>query len=260
MAITFERGSEDSPKGHAFVYVRSSGGLDEVWASYIVMLPVSVDLAKYMPPFLLNQMGDASIQDMSAFAFPPAPEMMEGMEQLDALAEMRNDDVLFAGTLNTDDVPSMMMAVGDAVQAYSDAYNAALEQSPVAAGVGDGGEGADALEGGGGFAVNEVMYGLMSDADKLNELSTLVSKLRFAVDSGEEALVREAEADIGLLSRHLDFDHKTERIVSGVKRGDDDARRLTMLYVQRCYCIVHEDYLTLGQVEEQIAAIEAQMA
>ena len=256
MAITFERGRQDAPKGHAFVYVRSSGGLDEVWASYIVMLPVSVDLAKYMPPFLLNQMGDASIQDMSAFAFPPAPEIMDGMEQLDALAEMRDDDVLFAGTFNTDDVPSMMMAVGDAVQAYSDAYNAALEQSGAAAGSG-GGEGAEALEGG-GFAVNEVMYGLMSDADKLNELSTLVSKLRFAVDSGEEALIREAEADIGLLSRHLDFDHKTERIVSGVKRGDDDARRLTMLYVQRCYCIVQEDYLTLGRVEEQIAAIEAQ--
>ena len=256
MAITFERGSQDAPKGHAFVYVRGGGGADDVWASYIVMLPVSVDLAKYMPPFLLNQMGDASIQDMSAFAFPPAPEMMDGMAQLDALAEMRDDDVLYAGVCNTDDVPSMMMAVGDAVQAYSDAYNAALEQSGGAA-MGTGGGDSDALEGG-GFAVNEVMYGLMSDADKLNELSTLVSKLRFAVDSGEDALIREAEADIGLLSRHLDFDHKTERIVSGVKRGDDNSRRLTMLYVQRCYCIVHEDYITLGQVEEQIAAIEAQ--
>ena len=41
------------------------------------------------------------------------------------------------------------------------------------------------------------------------------------------------------------------------ERGSEDARRLTMLYVQRCYCIVQEDYIMLGNVEDQIAAIEA---
>ena len=86
----------------------------------------------------------------------------------------------------------------------------------------------------------------------------MVGKLRYAVDSNEEALIREAETDIGMLSRHLEFDHKTERIVEGIKKqGSDDARRLTMLYVQRCYSIVREDYITLGNVEQQIAAIEA---
>ena len=59
-----------------------------------------------------------------------------------------------------------------------------------------------------------------------------------------------------MLSQHLKFDHKTDRIVQGVKMGSDDARRLTMLYVQRCYYIVQEDYIMLGKVEEQIAAIE----
>ena len=85
----------------------------------------------------------------------------------------------------------------------------------------------------------------------------MVGKLRYAVDSNEEALIREAETDIGMLSRHLEFDHKTERIVEGIKQGSDDARRLTILYVQRCYSIVREDYITLGNVEQQIAAIEA---
>ena len=252
MDIIFERGSEDAPKGHAFVYFRSSIDASEVWASYLVILPITVDVTKYVPPFLMSQLPDASMQDLSAFAFPPAPEQMESIEQILQLAETRDDDVLFAGTYNTSDLPSMMMAAGEAVQQYTDLYNEIVRQPAVIAADSSG----DALEEG-SVGVNEVMYGLMSDNDKLTELTTLVGKLRFAVDSNEDALIREAEADIAMLSRHLDFDHKTYRIVEGIKQGSEDARRLTMLYVQRCYCIVQEDYITLGNVEEQITAIEA---
>lgn len=252
MDITFERGSEESPKGHAFVYFRSSLDAGEVWASYIVMLPITVDVSKYAPPFLMSLIPDGSMQDMSAFAFPPAPEQMDSFEQIQRLAEMRDDDVLFAGSFNTSDLPSMMMAAGEAVDRYTELYNAVAESS----GVIDAVPGQGTLDEG-SVGINEVMYGLMSDSDKLAELTTLVGKLRFAVDSNENALIKEAEADIAALSRHFAFDHKTDRIIEGIKQGSEDARRLTMLYVQRCYCIVQEDYLMLGNVEEQIAAIES---
>ncbi len=255
MDITFERGREDAPKGHAFVYFRSSMNANEIWASYLVILPITVDVAKYVPPFLINQIPDASMQDLTAFAFPPAPEQMESFEQLQDLAELRDDDVLFAGRFNTSDLPSMMMAAGEAVQHYANLYNEVVHPEVVDAGV----AGEDALDQG-SVGVNEVMYGLMSDSDKLSELTALVGKLRFGVESNEDALIREAEADIAMLSRHLNFDHKTDRIVAGIKQGNEDARRLTMLYVQRCYCIVREDYIMLGDIEEQIAAIEEQSA
>ena len=251
MDITFDRGNEDSPKGHAFLYFRSSMDASEVWASYLVILPITVDIAKYAPPFLMSLIPDGGMKDMSSFAFPPAPEQVASFELIQRLADMRDDDVLFAGTVNTSDLPAMMLAAGDAVDKYAELFNAAVEQAGLTGAASDEG----ALEEG-GVGINEVMYGLMSDGDKLNELTTLVGKLRFAVDSNEEALIREAEADIGLLSQHLKFDHKTDRIVQGVKMGSDDARRLTMLYVQRCYYIVQEDYIMLGKVEEQIAAIE----
>lgn len=259
MDIIFEKGSQDSPKGHAFVYFRSSDYPDEVWASYLVMLPITVDLAKYMPPFLMNQMGDASIQDMSAFAFPPAPEKLEGVEQMEALADMRGDDILFGGSINTSDVPAMMLGVGDAVQRYNAIYKALVDRRGLSEAPADDAASEEEV-GVGGFGVNDVMYGLMSDADRLNELTTLVGKLRFAVDNNEAALVKEAEDDIGSLSRHFEFDHKTSRIVQSVKlgEGDEDAQRLTMLYLQRCYHIIHEDYLALGSIEEQIAAIEGE--
>ena len=252
MDITFERGNEDAPKGHAFVYFRSTLDANEVWASYIVMLPITVDVSKYAPPFLMSLIPEGSMKDMSAFAFPPAPEQMDSFDQLQKLAEMRDDDVLFAGSFNTTDLPSMLLAAGDAVDKYTELYNAIVESSGVAGGA----DGQEAL-GEGSVEINEVMYGLMSDSDKLSELTALVGKLRFAVDSNEASLIREAETDINLLSRHLNFDHKADRIVEGIKQGTEDARRLTMLYVQRCYCIVQEDYIMLGNVEEQIAAIEA---
>ena len=251
MDINFERGMEDSPKGHAFLYFRSSMDANEVWASYIVMMPITIDMAKYAPPFLMSLIPDGSMKDMSSLAFPPAPEQMESFELIQRLADMRDDDVLFAGTFNTSDLPAMMLAAGDAVDKYTELYNAAAEQAGLTGAASD----ENALNEG-GVGINEVMYGLMSDGDKLSELTTLVGKLRFAVDSNEEALIKEAEADIGLLSQHLKFDHKTDRIVQGVKMRSDNARRLTMLYVQRCYYIVQEDYIMLGKVEEQIAAIE----
>ncbi len=252
MDITFDRGNEDTPKGHAFVYFRNSADPDEVWASYIVMLPITVDVSKYAPPFLMSLIPDGSMQDMSSFAFPPAPEQMESFEQIQKLAEMRDDDVLFAGNVNTSDLPSMMLAAGDAVDKYTEMYKAVAEQAGLT-----GAASGDAALDEGSVGINEVMYGLMSDSDKLSELTTLVGKLRFAVDSNEVALINEAEADIAMLSRHLGFDHKIDRIVEGIKQGSEDARRLTMLYVQRCYCIVQEDYIMLGNVEQQIAAIEA---
>lgn len=252
MDITFERGSEDAPKGHAFVYIRSTTDAGEVWASYLLILPITVDVAKYMPPFLMSQIPDEAMQNMSAFAFPPAPEQMESFEQIQRLAEARDDDILFAGAFNTSDLPAMMMAAGDAVQQYTDLYNTTVGQLSVI-----DAESADAALDEGSVGINEVMYGLMSDSDKLSELTKLVGKLRFAVDSNEQTLMKEAEADIAMLSQHLRFDHKTDRIVDAIKEASDDAARLTMLYVQRCYCIVQEDYIMLGNVEEQITAIES---
>ncbi len=253
MDLTFEIGSRSAPKGHAFVYMSSNAG-GEVWASYIVILPITVDMAKYLPPFLMGQLGDTHAQDMSAFGFPPAPEMLDDKEAMMALAEARGDDVLFGGSVNTGDIAAMMMVVADAVRQYSELYN----DSTGSIEAGDPDTAALTESEDAGFGVSEVMYGLMSDGDRLNELTTLVGKLRFAVDNGDETLIRDAELDIALLSQHFGFDHKTDRIVKHVKRSSEDGRSLSMLYLQRCYHIVQEDYLMLGEVERQIEDIEAQ--
>ena len=55
MDLNFEIGSAESPKGHSFVYFTDMNNPSVIFATYIVVLPVSADIGKYVPPFLMNQ-------------------------------------------------------------------------------------------------------------------------------------------------------------------------------------------------------------
>ena len=57
MSLDFTYGNPVSPRGHALVYF-SDVQEQNYYASYIVLLPVTVDVAKYVPPFLMNQVGE----------------------------------------------------------------------------------------------------------------------------------------------------------------------------------------------------------
>ena len=69
MDVIFERGSQDKPKGHALLYFKSSINPDELYGTYLIILPINVDIGKYVPPFLMSQVGDLGPKDLSAFAF-----------------------------------------------------------------------------------------------------------------------------------------------------------------------------------------------
>ena len=250
MEIRFERGSGDQPKGHALVYFRNSAGPDELWASYLVILPISVDLAKYVPPFLMNQVGELGPKGLSAFAFPPAPERLGSYTTLEELAARRDDDVLFAGDFDPANVTSAMMSINEAVEQYAELYSQFAGASLQAA-EGDQEEGEGA-----GPGVSEVLYGLMSDNDRLGELSKLVGRLRFAVEGSDANLIEEAEEEIDLLARHLPDGHNVPRLIEAVKSGDSRDAELAELYVQRWFHLVREEYGKLGQVEERIKELE----
>ena len=242
----------EEPKGHALLYFLSSSDPDELWASYIMVLPITVDISKYVPPFLMSQVKELGPQDLSAFAFPPAPERLGGRDTLDKLAEARNDDVLFGGSINPEDVPTGMMAVNEAMQHYTEIYSNVV-------GIGQPPEEQEEEEDDGAPGVSEVMYGLMSDGDKLNELTKLVSRLRFGIEGDDSRTVSEAEQDITVLSRHLPANHGVDQLVQAVKSSDEGSAELAALYVQRCFHLVQEDYARLPQIEAKILALETKL-
>ncbi len=248
MDIDFERGNRDKPKGHALMYFRNSSDPEDIWATYLVIWPIKVDISKYVPPFLMNQVGELGPKDFSAFAFPPAPEQVQSYGFLEELASLRDDDIIFGGTLNPTDVASGMMSVNEAVQRYADMYTAIASQHEP-----------DEIseEGSANVGVNEVLYGLMSDGDKLNELTRLIGRLRFAMEGADEGMVKEAEEDITLLAKHMPENNKISRLVETTKAQGNLNTRLAELYLKRCFHLVQEEYIKLGELESEIRTLES---
>ena len=107
-----------------------------------------------------------------------------------------------------------------------------------------------------GLSVNDVLYGLMSDQDKLSELTRLVGRLRDAVSSGDLALADETRTEIMALGRHLPDSHQVSRLAEAASSGGENSAKLATLYLQRCFHLMSEEYVQLGQVEEDIRVIE----
>ncbi len=249
MDLVFEKGNEQEPRGHALLYFQNSSEPEEIWCTYLVVLPVSVDVSKYMPPFLMNQVSELGPSDLSAFAFPPAPEKIDGRKHLEELAKARGDDVLFGGSLNPTDVTTNIMYVSEAVQRYADMYTEAVPARATQ----EGASGEEAP----GLAVSEVLYGLMSDTDKLAELTKLVGKLRFTVESSEESLMNETEVDLNLLAKHMPDNHQIQHLIEATKDRGERGTRLTDLYLQRCFHLMQQEFVKLGDVEAEIKTLES---
>ena len=251
MDFSFERGTAESPRGHALLYFHNSQDADEILATYLVILPIQVDVSKYVPPFLMNQLGDAGPSELSAFAFPPAPETVSGVESLHRLAEARLDDVIYGGSITPNDLSSLLGSVNDAIGWYSELCSEHSERAvPELPDGEDEDEDEDLLN------VNDILYDLMSDQDKLGELTQLVGRMRDAVSAGDFALADEIRADIMTLGRHLPESHEIPRLAAAAASMDENAGRLANLYLQRCFHLMAEEYAMLGKVESEIRGIE----
>jgi len=248
MNLDFEQGDPKAPKGHALVYYRSIEASGQLLMTYVVVLPVAVNVAKYMPPFLAPQLGALAPAELSSFAFPPVPEVLEGGVSPLALAKARGDDLIFGGTVSPRDVTGLLGLVNDAVQAYAEAYGASQKSASAPA----------REEAAPGHAVTEVLYAFMEPQEKLKELSQMVGKLRLAVETRDAALRREAEEEVRILGRYFPSEYRIERLLAAASQPKAAGARLAQLYVERCYKLSREEYRDMGALEEEIRTLEAQ--
>ena len=241
MDLIFEKGDSLNPKGHALIYFRSNLDNDLVAATYIVVLPISVEISKYVPPFLMSQVGNMDEQNLSAFAFPPIPEEMQNENEINNLADMRKDDLLYGGEINLTNPTECMEKINDLVGKYTSLYNTtAIETNK------------DQSESDSGTPINDVLYQLMSPDDKLSELTRLVGKLRFGVEGKDESAIKYSENELIILSTHFPPNHNVEKLISAIKSGDKQSHELADLYVKRCYSLINEQYDQLTELEAKI--------
>ena len=248
MEINFERGDPQKPKGHALAYFRTRSDPDKVYATYIVVLPISVDFVKYVPPFLTSHLGSTPLSDLSAFSLPPVPEEVGSHQELQQLADLRDDDLLFAGTMHSFELTEMMQAVGDVVRHYSQTWSDHAKAAVVI----PGGEPDEGLS-----TVNEVLYSLMSERDRLAELSKLVGKLRFAVEGNDRQTGVEMEEEIRLLARYLPEQYCISSLLQSVVDSSARGAHLAQLYLDRCYKLSRGDDAGAQHLDEKIQTLKA---
>ena len=240
MDLYFERGSTETPKGHALLYFRQRYDPESVMATYIIALPIKVDVSKYIPPMFANQMQGMASQDLAGFAFPPLPEAFESLELLRHLAETRDDDLIDGGTGDSNDPMGLIQLVNDLQQEYSRLWEQSLETVALPE----------------ASTVNELIYELMGEQDKLSELAKLVGKLRFASEGSDTSLMKETEDEISTLAKYLPEHYWIPKLVETTEMPAASAAILAQLYLERCYKLHEEDYRRLQEVEQEIKRLE----
>ncbi len=257
MDLTFERGDAQRPRGHALVYFRVDTEPDKLYASYIVVLPVKADFGKYVPPFLASHLGNLPLNDFSAFAMPPVPEEVSGRGELERLSDLRQDDLLFGASMFSFDLPRMMESITDAVQSYSELCNDFYDRqgiagAPVAESIPAAPAPEAEAESDNSYSVNEVLLSLMSERDKLAELSRLLGMLQFAQEGSDANMTGEVTDEITALARHLPEEFQILNLLAAARETTGRGSRLAQLYLDRCFRLSDGDTTTVQNLEAQI--------
>lgn len=263
MTLEYHLGDPASPRGHALIYFRDGSDPDKVGAAYVVMLPVSVDISKYVPPFLAGQVEQLGTGEMSSFAFPPAPEPVPSESWLREIAAHRGDDLLFGGVANLDDITTLMAAVAEISSEYATQYEsvARLKTGPGPGKVESGapGTGASAGEGNGSADpvddVHDVVYSMMAEVDLLTELTKLMGRLQYELSGSDQAGARESEAKIRSIGRHVPENRRIDLLLGAAIDGRPESAKRAQLYLERVFAMYREDYTRVHTLELEITAL-----
>ena len=264
MDLYFDRGDRGSPVGHALVYFKVNTEPDKVYASYVVTLPIKSDLTKFLPPFLASHLGALPLNDLSSFAMPPVPEPVDGLGELERLSQQRGDDLVYAGSMFSYDLPRMMESVTEAVQSYGELYAASGKSATVAGGeavvnteaLSAEGEPEEELDS--SFNVNDVLFSFMSEGDKLSELSRLLGRLRFAVEGSDSAAADEAGEEIAALARHLPEEFQVTNLLAVARDTSERSSELAKLYLDRCFRLSAGDAGQAAHLEAEIRRLRGE--
>ncbi len=252
MTLNYERGEAQRPKGHALLYFRSWSDPSVVFATYVIVPPIAVEISKYIPPMFAGQFQQMGGGGISVFPYPPIPEQVDGQDSLRRLAQARDDDLIFGGSVDTSSPERLLQASAEAAQQYFTSYSsriASLEAEPTLDELPR--EGSESVE------VNDLLYGLMGDRDRLAELTKLSGQLRYAVNGSDKNLIDETTAEMQRLAKYLPEKFKAAEIVDAAQRVGPEGDRLTQLYLDRAYKLINEDYEGLQELETEIQRLKS---
>jgi hypothetical protein len=244
----YDLGDATAPRGHALLVFRPEQGEPGVWVTYLIVPPIVMDFAKYLPPMLASLAPMASMGGNSCVPMPPVPEHMDSIAAVRRLAMTRGDDLLDAGTVNVAAIDRLMLATAEAAQRYYDAYMSHVRTIPEPAAT------VQVLS-----QVDEDVagYRAMTEAELLGELSKLVGKLRYAATGADQHLAAEAKRQIQAVGTLLPAKYRVDELLAAAQGQNASADRLTSLCLERSYKLLREEYEALPTIEAQIRELKS---
>lgn len=239
MNLIFQRGTRELPVGHALIYFQGNDG--STLATYVSVPPIPFDLSKFVPGFLAGAMEGMDLGNaMVATPIPPIPEPVTSPEYLRALAERRQDDLVFAGGTMAGDPMRLAAETAEAARLYGELYGSSAQVPaavpPTAPAAAEGME-----------------YAGLSDLERIAELSSLTGLMRDSVASGapDEAIERRMRA----LAAALPAKYRAGELIHAAALPGPTGQRLAELYLERAYKLHREEYLDLERIDREIEAM-----
>jgi hypothetical protein len=254
--LTFRAGDPDRPRGHALVFFRDGDAPDVVWATYLVVAPIKMDLGKYIPAAFASQLsGQLAAAAPSAYPLPPVPERFEGgLEALERLAELRSDDVIDGGTIRMNDPLYALQPITDIGAQYAERCTTYFDSNPLPTSSASAeGSSSSASE----VDVDELLLQVMPDREKVSRLARLTGTLRYAIDGGDRRLIDETVADMARVGRHLSDKYRPTELIAAAQSPLANSAQLAQLFLERCYRLIDEDYAALADIDRRIEALQA---
>ena len=246
--LSYLLGDPDHPRGHALVFFRSSRG-DQVFASYIVVPPVQMDFAKYVPPMFAGQFDQFVAQGPSAFPLPPIPEAVPSLEHLQSLASARDDDMIDGGTLDPGDVGRAMAMVSDIAGEYTQAHLRVMENLSESSPIEEASDSLPLLD------ADDILLEVLTDIERVGRLAKLTGTLRYAVGGSDEELSKETVDSMRRVGRRLPDHYRIEELLIAAQSNDAGADQLVELYIERCYRLAREELESIAALDERISAM-----
>lgn len=222
-------------------------------------MPLS--LAKYIPAFLAAQLSPEELQDSASVPVMPIPPMLEesgSLEQIQVMAEHRDDDICEIGRINPKDEGSSMQLVAQGCQEYRQFYlnyanSFKLKQvAPALSTIENDPLPLDDLD------TEELLIQTMTDRQRLAELSKLIGVTRYALDGKDSHLLQETRQRMQRIARSLPEKYRTTELITAATDPQTHDTRLAELYIERGYKLLDEEYADIPNIERAIRELQEQ--
>ena len=240
--LEFKFGSEDNPKGHAIIYFEE---FDEIFASYVINFPIKGELSKYIPEMFKDQIPD---EEMTKMVFPPVPEKFNGnLDSLIKITQSRADDLIYGGSINSNDTTSAMSKLNALANEYSklctdnefNEIKELIDDIPSSE-----------------IELENSKFSEMNESELLAEVTKIFGKIKFSKDNNEIDEISNIKKDLQIISTIIPENRKIKKLLDYVELESNNSEEIISAYISRAYGLMNEDYIMVKEQEDLIKKLE----